>query len=70
MKVICVDRELEKSYTIFKSIKEVLQFINEDRSEDWTNYTYKDWQEGLVELSGRDIVKINPSKIELEFYEN
>ena len=32
-----------------RTVEEILEMINDDRSEQWTNYTEDDWQEGLVE---------------------
>jgi hypothetical protein len=29
------------------TVPEILEFINRDRSEEWTDYDETDWQEGL-----------------------
>lgn len=41
----------ENSIRKFNNMKEVLSFINRDRSEDWSNYGESDWREGLEEFT-------------------
>ena len=45
-KIICENVETGEIVT-FNSIKEVLEEINRDRSDEWTDYDINDWQEGL-----------------------
>ena len=40
------------------SIDEILEIINRDRSEKWTDYNKKDWKEGWYERCEGDIYKI------------
>ena len=33
------------------NVKQILEEINRDRSEEWTDYDETDWQEGLEEFT-------------------
>jgi len=45
-----------KSSEIFEwTLKEVLEEINRDRSEEWQNYNRTDWREGWDEWCEGDI---------------
>lgn len=57
MKIICRDVNTGEQVT-FNSIAEVLEEINRDRSEDWTDYDKTDWQEGLEEFTEYKLIEI------------
>ena len=40
-----------------KSLKEILEEINRDRSDNWQNYDETDWREGLSEFTTWELVE-------------
>ena len=46
------------------TIKEILEEINRDRSDEWTDYDETDWQEGLEEFTEFELV--DPTTIEVK----
>ena len=57
MKAILL-KDREGKTVLFPSIKSVIAMINEDRSEEWSDYNYSDWKEGLAEFTEYDFVSI------------
>lgn len=39
------------------TIPEILEEINRDRSEEWTDYDLSDWREGLEEFTEFEVVE-------------
>ena len=39
------------------TIPEILEEINRDRSDQWTNYDLSDWREGLEEFTEFEVVE-------------
>jgi len=57
MQIICRNTE-DDSIVTFNSIQEVLEEINRDRSEEWTDYDESDWEEGLATFTEFVLVEI------------
>ena len=49
-------RDIEYGTTFTMSLKEIIEEINRDRSEDWLDYDETDWREGLHEFTTWEIV--------------
>ena len=45
------------------TIPQILQEINRDRSEEWTDYDEPDWREGLSEWTGLKVIGQHNGKI-------
>jgi len=54
--------DVEKGTSSLWAIEEVLEYINDDRSEDWTNYDENDWEEGWNEWIDDRIYKLVKSE--------
>jgi len=60
---------MSKTYTIMDksngsiyprlALSDILEKINRDRSEEWTDYDETDWREGLAEFTDFVILKEN-----------
>ena len=48
MKHAIYNPELQETYRL--TVPEILDLINQDRSEDWQPYNEQDWREGLEEF--------------------
>ena len=49
-------KHLEDGEVIEMTIPQILQEINRDRSEEWTDYDETDWREGLSEWTGLIVI--------------
>ena len=38
------------------TVKQILEDINRDRSEEWTDYDETDWREGLTEFTEWEVL--------------
>lgn len=54
MKYLLQDR-YTKQYQLLTMV-EILEFINRDRSEEWTDYNSSDFKEGLSEFTELDYI--------------
>jgi hypothetical protein len=54
--IIC---EYEGERVVFPNVQAVLDDINVDRSEDWTDYNKNDWKDGLANFTQYDLVEVN-----------
>ena len=48
------------------TLSEILEEINRDRSEEWTNYDETDWEEGLNEFTQYELVSKGKPKLSLQ----
>ena len=53
--IICKNK-INGEIVKFKNIQEILEEINRDRSENWSNYTKHDYKEGLKEFTEYEII--------------
>ena len=51
--------EIELKYKFMWTTEELLEEINRDRSEDWEDYNYLDWEEGWFEWCEGDCYTLN-----------
>mgnify|MGYP006419812687 CR=1 FL=1 len=49
-------RDIEYNTTFIMSLKEILEEINRDRSDDWQSYDETDWREGLREFTTWELI--------------
>jgi hypothetical protein len=47
----------ESKETVIMTLSEILQDINRDRSEDWTDYNETDWEEGLEHFTEYTLIR-------------
>lgn len=57
---------LEEGVTRRWSLEEVLEEVNRDRSDTWTDYTEEDWQEGWDEWCEGEFYKLLEIKYKRE----
>ena len=61
---------LEESITRKWSLDEVLEEVNRDRSDGWTNYTEEDWFDGWNEWCEGEFYKLLEIKYESQTVKN
>lgn len=59
--IIVKSKEDGETYT-FANVKEVLEEINRDRSNEWTDYNKHDWKEGLEVFTEYELVKVTKGR--------
>ena len=48
-------RDVEDGSIYLMTLPMILEEINRDRSEEWTNYNETDWREGLAEFTTYEV---------------
>jgi hypothetical protein len=50
-------KNINTNEIVYLSLEEILNDINRDRSQNWTNYDETDWQEGLEEFTEFELME-------------
>jgi hypothetical protein len=49
-------RDVEDGSIYLMTLPMILEELNRDRSEEWTNYDETDWREGLAEFTTYEVI--------------
>jgi hypothetical protein len=49
-------RDVEDGSVYLMTLPMILEELNRDRSEEWTNYDEIDWREGLAEFTTYEVI--------------
>ena len=49
-------RDVEDGSVYLMTLPMILEELNRDRSEEWTNYDETDWREGLAEFTTYEVI--------------
>jgi hypothetical protein len=50
-------RDVEDGSVYNMTLPMILEEINRDRSDEWTNYDVTDWREGLAEFTTYEVIE-------------
>ncbi len=50
-------RDVEDGSVYNMTLPMILEEINRDRSDEWTNYDETDWREGLAEFTTYEVIE-------------
>ena len=50
-------RDVEDGSVYTMTVSMILEDLNRDRSDEWTNYDETDWREGLAEFTTYEVIE-------------